>query len=325
MHRTDRLLGILLFLQSRRRATGAELAAHFEVSRRTILRDVETLSAMGVPVEAESGPGGGFRLMQGYFLPPLVFRTEEAWALLTSLQALLAHGGVPHRGALTQAADKVAAVLDARTRSAAERMAKRVGLHVWAVDPGPWLDTLSEAVVQGEGLQITYHGPDGLQERQIDPYLLYSQGGFWFVQAYCHLRAGIRIFRTDRIGDLKPTGRRFPPPASVDVAEPFAYRRRGEKPNVRVRCTPEAARRVADHPEWAAHLNAEGEICTWIPPAQFPYFARVLLGFGPGATVVEPAELREMLVGLAQAVVAAQGEQTPGAKNGDTTVSPALL
>ncbi len=306
MHRTDRLLGILLYLQSRHQATGAELAERFEVSRRTILRDVEALSAMGVPVEAESGPGGGFRLMQGYFLPPLVFRTEEAWALLTSMQALLAHGGVPYREALTQAADKVAAVLDARTQVIAERMARRVGVHVWAIDPGPWLDALSHAVLHSESLRITYDGPDGPMEREIDPYLLYSQSGFWFVQAHCHLRAGIRIFRTDRIRSLQPAGRRFTPPDNVDVAQPYAYRRSGEAPNLAIRCTPEAARRVADHPEWAALLRPDGVIRTWVPPGQFAYIARVLLGFGPGLVVEEPTELRELLIEQASAVAAAQ-------------------
>lgn len=302
MHRTDRLLGILLYLQARGRASGAELASHFEVSRRTILRDMESLSAQGVPLEAESGPGGGFRLMRGYFLPPLVFQPDEAWALFAGLRILMAHGAVPQKAALTRVADKVAAVLDPRTRTTAERMARRVGVHIWEVDPGPWLDLVAQAVLEGTGLQIVYEGPDGATEREIDPYLLYSQGGIWLLQAYCHLRSAIRIFRVDRIQAAARSGRGFVPPADLDVAQPYAYRRPPGPPNVRLRCTPEAARRLADHPEWRGALQPDGTAALWVPPDQLPYIARLLLGLSPGITVLEPPALRALLVGLAERV-----------------------
>ncbi|MDB4894555.1 MAG: hypothetical protein JWN15_817 [Firmicutes bacterium] len=120
MNRTDRLLAILLRLQSHGHASAADLARHFEVSRRTILREMGALSTMSVPLEAESGPGGGFRLMRGYFLPPLVFEQAEAWTLLTGVRSLLAHGGVPHRAALVRAADKIAALLPTSSTVRAE-------------------------------------------------------------------------------------------------------------------------------------------------------------------------------------------------------------
>src|SRR5712692_7343148 len=85
MQRFDRVLGILLFLRSKQSVSASELARHFEVSVRTIYRDLETLSAVGVPLYAERGRQGGVRLLQGYFLPPLMFTQSEAIALLLGL------------------------------------------------------------------------------------------------------------------------------------------------------------------------------------------------------------------------------------------------
>lgn len=307
MNRTDRLLGILLHLQAYGRATGTELAQQFEVSRRTVLRDMEALSEQGVPIEAESGPGGGFRLMRGYFLPPLVFRPDEAWALTASLQNLLAHGGVPHRESLVRVAEKIAAVLDPRTRQQAERMASRIGLHVVESDPGPWLDSLAQAVLDGTSVSFRYDGNAGEVEREVDPYLLYSRSGIWHMQGYCRLRQGIRIFRTDRIRDLKASGRRFTPPHDVSVLNPYAYRKPPQdvQPNVRLRCSAEAQRILASHPEWADSVQPDGTARKWIPANQFPYVARVLLGCGRGVVVEEPAELRQLVVELAEAAILA--------------------
>jgi predicted DNA-binding transcriptional regulator YafY len=310
VNRTDRLLAILLRLQSHGHASAADLARHFEVSRRTILRDMEALSTMSVPLEAESGPGGGFRLMRGYFLPPLVFEQAEAWTLLTGVRSLLAHGGVPHREALVRAADKIAALLDARTRAGVERMASRVGVHVRESDPGPYLDAVAEAVVDGQALVLTYNGPEGEAEREVDPYLLYSQGGVWYLQGFCHLRQAIRIFRTDRIRTLHQSGRRFTPPPDQDVADPFAYRRApdGTRSKVRLRLSPEALRQLEGDREWAPFLQPDGTLVRGIPPHQFPFITRLLLSFGPGIVVEEPAELREMLRESALKIAAANGE-----------------
>lgn len=310
MQRTDRLLGILLYLQARGHATATDLAGHFEVSRRTVLRDMEALSELGVPLEAESGPGGGFRLLKGYFLPPLVFQPEEAWTLVAGVQTLLAHGGVPHRAALVKVADKVAALLDVRTRQSVERMAKRIGLHVVNADPGPWLDTLAQAVLDSAGIAFVYDSKEGEVEREADPFLLYSQGGIWYLQGYCHLRQGIRIFRTDRISALRLTGRRFTPPADVTVQDVNAYRTspEGKAPNLRLRCGPEALRILSGHPEWARWVQPDGSVVRWVPAHQYPFLARFLLGCGPGILVDEPAELRALMVELAEAVICTHRE-----------------
>lgn len=308
MQRTDRLLGILLYLQAHGRATAAELAQHFEVSRRTMLRDMEALSQQGVPLEAESGPGGGYRLMRGYFLPPLVFGPDEAWALMAGLQNLLAHGGVPHRASLVQVYEKVAAVLDIKTRQSAERMAKRIGIHVVDTDPGPWLDLIAQAVLEGASLTFQYESKEGALQREVDPYLLYSRAGIWYLQGFCHLRRGMRIFRTDRIQSLALSGRRFTPPPDVSVHDPYAYRvpPQGAQPNLRLRCTAEGQRILSSYADWAGAINPDGTVVKWVPPSQFPFIARFLIGCGPNVVVEEPAELRRLMVELAESIIALQ-------------------
>jgi predicted DNA-binding transcriptional regulator YafY len=97
-------------------------------------------------------------------------------------------------------------------------MASRVGVHVRESDPGPYLDALAEAVVDGQALVLTYSGPEGEAEREVDPYLLYSQGGVWYLQGFCQMRQAIRIFRTDRIRTMQFSRRRFTPPPDQDGA-----------------------------------------------------------------------------------------------------------
>src|SRR5687768_16722034 len=103
MNRFDRALGILLHLRSGERCSAAALAARFEVSARTIYRDLDVLSALGVPVYAERGRGGGIRLMPGYFLPPITFSTEEAVSLVLAVTLLRGMAGRPFAGDLETA------------------------------------------------------------------------------------------------------------------------------------------------------------------------------------------------------------------------------
>jgi predicted DNA-binding transcriptional regulator YafY len=127
MHRFDRALGILLLLRSGATVSAAELARRFEVSQRTIYRDVETLSAVGVPVYAEMGRNGGFRLLPGYFLPPITFSRGEATALLVGVAMLRRLRTTPFASELETATQKVLAALPDATRDAIRRVEGVIG------------------------------------------------------------------------------------------------------------------------------------------------------------------------------------------------------
>src|SRR5258708_20294937 len=129
MQRFDRVLGILLFLRSKQSVSASELARHFEVSTRTIYRDMETLSAVGVPLYAERGRQGGVRLLPGYFLPPLMFTQSEAIALLLGLTLQRSLRAVPFPTEMEMAEKKLLAALPDTLRSLLTKAEKLVGFE----------------------------------------------------------------------------------------------------------------------------------------------------------------------------------------------------
>src|SRR5262249_18818748 len=129
MNRFDRALGILLLLRSGQTRSASELARRFEVSTRTIYRDIETLSAVGVPVYAEQGREGGFRLVEGYFLPPITFSVGEATSLLTGLTLLRRLRARPFPVDLAAAGAKLLAALPEHLRATLAGIERSIGFE----------------------------------------------------------------------------------------------------------------------------------------------------------------------------------------------------
>src|SRR5258708_24139337 len=151
MQRFDRILGVLLFLRSKQAVSGAELARHFEVSTRTIYRDLETLSALGVPLYAERGRQGGVRLLPGYFLPPLMFTQSEAIALLLGLTLQRSLRAVPFPTEMEMAEKKLLAALPDTLRSLLTKAEKLVGFEktpsdIFHPEPAPQEPLMSDMV-----------------------------------------------------------------------------------------------------------------------------------------------------------------------------------
>src|SRR5690349_18832705 len=135
MNRFDRALGILLLLRSGASLSATDLARHFEVSTRTIYRDVEALSQVGVPVYAERGREGGFRLMEGYFLPPVMFTRQEAVSLLLAVTMLRSLRARPFAAGLETAEEKLLAAVPAPLRQTLSEARKVIGAEPAPDDP----------------------------------------------------------------------------------------------------------------------------------------------------------------------------------------------
>ncbi|KOG31794.1 helix-turn-helix transcriptional regulator [Streptomyces resistomycificus] len=202
--KADRLLSILLLLQSRERISHVELAERLEVSVRTVYRDVEALSAAGVPVWTERGRSGGVRLLPGYRTDVTGLTNDEARALFV-LAAEGTHDALGLGEAIRSALRKVMAALPAPHRGEAERTSERV-----LVDPVRWmhgietasdahLAELQHAAFTDRRLRLTYRSGDAREPRghTVDPYGLVSKAGVWYLVAD---RDGEpRLFRADRV------------------------------------------------------------------------------------------------------------------------------
>ncbi|MFF8554443.1 helix-turn-helix transcriptional regulator [Streptomyces sp. NPDC015501] len=212
-----RLLKLLSLLQTPREWPGGELADRLDVSPRTIRRDIDRLRDLGYPVEASRGAVGGYRLVAGTAIPPLVLDDEEAVAIAVGLRAGAGHAIEGVDEASVRALAKLEQVLPSRLRhrvSALQNATVALTRGDGAtIDPGT-LTTLASAATGRERLRFAYRSGDGARtKRQVEPYRLVSAGQRWYLVAYDLDREDWRTFRVDRVGDPYATGARFAPRA----------------------------------------------------------------------------------------------------------------
>ena len=313
--KSDRLLSILLLLQTRPRVPADELARRLEVSTRTIYRDIESLSAAGVPVYAERGRHGGIRLLPGFRTDVTGLTSDEARALFV-LASQGAHSALGLDGALGSALRKVMAALPAPHRPAAELTSRRILVDPdrWLTGPRPSVDlgVLNTAVFTDRRLRIRYRhgGETRTHSYTVDPYGLVAKAGTWYLIA--DRRGRPQLFRADRILKAGVTEAPVQRRDGVELADAWEVLRRQveERPaNVLVsaRVRPariELFRRIVG-PFLLSADEAESD--GWIPVSlAYPVFeaVRQLLQFGGEVEVLEPAAARAELARAAAGVTA---------------------
>lgn len=317
MNRTERLAAITLYLLARRRATASEIAQAFEISERTVYRDLQALGEGGLPLIALPGAGGGYELPPDYRLTPLTLTPEEAVALWAAVQAFSAPDH-PLREAARGAWLRIHAALPEELRR-----------HV--VDVGSGVDvsrmfpevrvaqaifaTVVRGLTERRQLHIRYHVPatGETTERTIDVYGLACVRGRWYAPAFCHLRGGLRSFRLDRVMEAELLDTHYAVPRTFDVSrwvkELFTFEQEGaNRVEVRVRFSPKVARRVVDDRFFQGSLQrVEGggfEARLALPAGELPFYAELILGYAGEAEVLEPPELRRLVAALAEGLAA---------------------
>ncbi len=252
--RADRLISILMLLQARGRVTARFLARELEVSERTVYRDLDALSAAGVPVYAERGPGGGCALVEGYRTTLTGLTQEETRALfMLAVPAPLAELGVSQ--SLRAALQKLAAALPAAHRDEEERVRKRIHLDPegWPdhEEPVPHLHTAQRAVWLDRRLYLTYRLPFRTAvEWLLDPYGLVAKAGAWHLVA---AREGhMRVLRMSQVTSARLSEETFVRPAGFDLAGYWRVWCADAEKNrprflVQARVTPELAPALAQH------------------------------------------------------------------------------
>ncbi|MFD4234428.1 helix-turn-helix transcriptional regulator [Streptomyces sp. NPDC058542] len=218
-----RLLKLLSLLQTPREWPGGELAERLDVSPRTIRRDVDRLRELGYPVEASRGSVGGYRLVAGAAMPPLLLDDEEAVAIAVGLRAGAGHAIEGVDEASVRALAKLEQVLPSRLRhrvSALQNATVPLTRGDGATIDPRTLTTLASAATGRERLRFAYRSGDGTRtKRQVEPYRLVSTGQRWYLVAYDLGREDWRTFRVDRVGEPYATGARFAPrPLPVEGA-----------------------------------------------------------------------------------------------------------
>ncbi|GAB2968095.1 YafY family protein [Streptomyces pseudoechinosporeus] len=309
--KSDRLLSILLLLQTRGRVPAAELAERLEVSPRTIYRDIDALSASGVPVYAERGRHGGIALLPGFRTDVTGLTSDEARALFV-LATQGAHTDLGLDGALGSALRKVMAALPAPHRQGAELTSRRILIDPdrWLAGPRPEADlnVLHTAVFADRRLRIRYRhsGQTRLRTYTVDPYGLVAKAGVWYLVA--DHRGGPRLFRADRIAAATVSDAPVRRRAGVELADAWeGLRRWVEELPARVRVTARVRRSrldqfvrmvgpmLAELPRPEGPDAPEGEWAT--VELTYPALGEVrqLLQFGTDVEALDPPEARAEL------------------------------
>ncbi len=300
MNKTDRLFAIILELQARGQTRAEDLAQTFEVNKRTIYRDVQALSEMGVPVVAV--PGQGYSLMEGYFLPPLRFTTDEATMLSLGSEFVAQHFDAQYRAAAHSATRKLEAVLPEALRVDVRYLQdniKFVSEREPTIEQAHILAQIRRALVERKTIRFEYHARYGdaassLRQRTVNPYGMANVDTIWFLVAYDHARKALRHFRLDRIQTVELLTKTFERPKHFQMGED------GESSRaivVRVLFDVSVARWVREESYFfiskledtrtgllaTLHVRNEREVVQW------------LLGWGSHVRVLETDALRELL------------------------------
>ncbi len=286
----DRLIGILSVLLQRDRITAAELSERFEVSRRTINRDIETLCRAGIPVAAMQGNGGGLFLMKGCRIDRTLLTSADMSAILAGLKSLDSVSGTNSYRILMEKLSVGSSVTNDNII---------IDLSYWdksaAADK---IELIKSAIENSEKISFEYHAPTGESCRMIEPYHLIFQWSSWYVWGYCTSRCDYRMFKLTRITKLKRTGekcgvREIPPYICNKVRHTTGGR------EAKVRFSPAVKWRLID--EFGIDsfsLNEDGSITTTFTWSDVPAFYSYILTFGENAEILEPEEYRKGLAGL---------------------------
>ena len=316
----SRLLTVLNLLQARQSITAMELAERLEVNTRSVRRYIIMLQDLGIPVEAERGRYGGYRLRPGFKLPPLMWSEEEAVAVTLGLRVAQVLGlGVSQPG-VSSALAKIERVLPREIAEQVQALQNVVDLHLDVPDKDKeslWVSTLSRAAYRGQQTWITYQAKEKTQtERALDSYgLLYLQN-HWYVLGYCHLRQDIRMFRLDRILSIELREEYFPRPQHFDTLT-YAQHAIATMPSrwqasVLLETTLEQVYRVIP-PTFALLEERSDGILLRAFVDDLDHLARFLVNLGYPFLVLQPPELLEALQRLAEKIadLVARAQHSP--------------
>jgi predicted DNA-binding transcriptional regulator YafY len=305
--RATRLVSLLLLLQTRGMLTAAEIAEKLEVSIRTVHRDVESLTAAGVPVEALRGPAGGYRLAGGYRTRLTGLTADEAEALFAAgISGPAAELGLG--GELAAARLKLLAALPHELQERATRASRLFHLDTrgWfrAEDRVPHLPALSAAVWRGCRVRLRYREGRRVVQRTIDPLGLVLKGGAWYLVA--HRSAGMRVYRVSRVASVRPLEDSFERPSEFELAAFWEeWSRNFEQTLPRVEVTVRVDEAVRRFLPGEPRIEADGRTVVAFQHLGDAY--RELLRFGSQVEVLEPAELRERVAETGREVAALYG------------------
>lgn len=311
MNRLDRITAILIQLQSKRVVKAQEIADRFNISLRTVYRDVKSLDDAGIPIIGEAGIG--YSLMEGYRLPPVMFTRDEASAMLTAEKLVEKLTDHSTREAYQSAMFKIKAVLRLSEKDHIENMEQHIKVipspyHAEPDNQTAHLQPLLTAIVEKAMVSINYFAEQNQEEtqRQIEPVGIFYMGRYWYLVAFCRMRKDYRTFRTERIRKLTVTGEHFETahPALQSFLDKMSRERELHK--IVIRVEKDIIKYFGEQKYYNGYVSQEekdGLINMHFLTGSPGGFAKWFMLFGDHAEILEPASLKTLVKEQAEGIL----------------------
>lgn len=284
----NRLIGIISILLQKDKTTISELAEKFEVSYRTVIRDIEAINMAGIPIASERGKGGGVYIMSSYKIDRTVLSSEEMQFILTGLQSLDSVSGTNR---YKQLMDKLSADSAGIIKSDDTVIIDLAGWDKTGLSKK--IEMIKAAMENNETISFRYCAPNGSTEREIEPYHLIFQWSGWYVWGYCLLREDYRMFRLSRLNDLKNTNRKREKRQVPEyVSDKFYHSPDEIKATVKFHNSVKW-RLADDYENIDMNINEHGDITLNLTWSDTESFYRYIASFEDKAEIIAPEEYRK--------------------------------
>lgn len=307
----DRLIGMIMVLLDKKRVSAQELAGMFEVSLRTVYRDMDAINAAGIPVRSVLGAGGGFEIMPEYKIDKKVFSAADLSAILMGLSAL---SNMVRSDELVNAFVKVKSFIPAEKAKEIE-----IKTHQICIDLSPWmsnqnvrpyLETIKAALQDCKLISFEYTAHRGKKTvRTAEPYQLVLKNSRWYLYGYCRVKDAYRLFRLSRMSDLQMREETFVPRDYQKPILDFAEILAPVQTEVKIRIHQSIQDRVLEYCTYD-HFTPDGDAHYFVdfPFVENDYYYDILLGFGDQCECIEPPHVRKEMKRRIYGIAAMYGD-----------------
>lgn len=311
--KVDRLVSIIMTLLDKERIGAQELADTFEVSPRTIYRDIEAINMAGIPIRSIPGVGGGFEIMPDYKLDKTVFSTADLSAILMGLSSL---SSVVRGGELANALEKVKSFIPAEKAKDIEIKSNQIciDLSSWTGNRTirPYVKIIQAALQNHTLLSFAYTAHHGKKTiRTVEPYQLVLKGSRWYFQGYCRTRNDFRLFRVSRMSELQMKRETFIPRDFQKPILDFEEIAEAMQTDIKIRIHQSVLDRVLEYCPYDRFVpDDDAYYIVNFPFIENDYHYDILLGFGDKCECLEPLHIRAEMKRKIQNMAAIYGNET---------------
>lgn len=305
--KVDRLISIIMILLDKERIGAQELADMFEVSPRTIYRDIDTINMAGIPVRSTSGVGGGFEIMPEYKIDKKVFSTADLSAILMGLSSL---SNLIRGEELVNALAKVRSFIPVGKTKDIELKINQIYIDFsqWVGNRNiqPFLEIIKEALQESRLLSFEYIAHHGKKTtRTVEPYQLVLKSSHWYLQGYCHIRNDFRLFKLSRISNLQIKEETFAPRDYQKPMTDFTETLEALQTKIKIRVHKSVLDRILDYCSYEDLISdGDAHYLVTFPFIENAYYYDILLSFGDKCECLEPSHIRAELKRRIHAIAA---------------------